>query len=110
MPVGNKIRQDNITATEMSITGNASCDPEMLAGLTQEGCLASGALPAMEVASEKGAKKLVELMGSEAVKSKKNPKDKNKGKGESEEVVPKTPIESSPQFLCVNNFKIASCV
>lgn len=99
MPVGHKIRQDNIVSSSMQLSGKVACDNEMAKAIVAEGPLANGAMPSVEVASENGHKKLGELFGAEA-KAKAVPKRRAKAKGEEEsvEVTPKTMPEFSPQF------------
>lgn len=99
MPVGAKIRQDNMTSTAMQVDGRVTCDQEMLASITAEGPLARGALPDGQAASEQGAKKLAEIFGEVAAPPKPKKRKTIKEEGESSEVVkPKTMVEFGPQW------------
>ena len=107
MPMGAKIRQDNMTSTSLQLSGRVTCDQDMLASITAEGPLAKGALPDAQAASEQGAKKLAEIFGEVAAPPKSKKRKTTKEEGEKSEVVkPKTMVEFGPQWLLHQFFSI----
>ena len=98
------MRSDDKTRSTATLKAQMSCDPDMVAALTNDetGPFAAGAMPGVKAASETGARKVLQALDEEkrAVTKVKASTDANKKKKEaSEPVVAKTPLEWGPPEL-----------
>ena len=104
MPQGKKVRSDQKTGESATLLSQTKCDQAMREALTTEGSiLPNGLLPSVVCSSEAGQAKLLEMVeadGDKVTKAKKPRKTKEKEGEESENIVPKTPLEFGPFSLC----------
>ena len=105
MPKGRLLRQDDATRDSLKIAGQKNLDDEMLKALTAEegGPLAAGVLPHVKTATEAGGRKLMQALDDDRSTVVK-PKKVKPPKATEEEVVPKTPLQSGPQQILLEQF------
>ena len=95
MPKGRLIRQDELTQETLKAKASKKVDDAMLEALTGEnGPLPAGLLPSIKTATEAGAKKLLTALDDEGKQVAKVARGARTKDTPSEEVKPKTPLES----------------
>ena len=103
MPQGKKVRSDQKTGESATLVAQTKCDKAMQEALTMEGSiLPNGLLPSVTCSTEAGQTKLLEMVeadGEKVAKTKKPRKTKDKEGEDTENIVPKTPLELGPLAL-----------